>query len=187
MRVNNYFSIFLLQGGYRIQLLDQNEQVIHRLTDGFVGRDNPTWVEFSFLTSVRTKVTFCHDMFTNVSLYVFLFLSRMYVCYFCDYLQPTLKNGSQMSHDMTKPTKWVCAQRRLRLIWVFAGRTCHFVGFFFMRRFYCFSHLKIKGKIRQNPLTVSALKCMKEIFQRILSFFSSRKKVTMSQYRIHSI
>ena len=54
--------------------------------------------------------------------------------------------SSKMSHDMTKPTKWVCAQRRLRsawtqcfftqwtaktdqtgrmprLIWVFAGRT----------------------------------------------------------------
>ena len=71
----------------------------------------------------------------------------------------------KMSHDTTKPTKWLCAQRRLRsawasesllcalwvgkdpnfiqadskgsdqtgqmprLIWVFAGSTCHFVGF----------------------------------------------------------
>ena len=73
----------------------------------------------------------------------------------------------EMSQDMTKPTKWLCAQRRLRsawasaqsdqslrctlngqlsflhadsedsdqtgrmarLIWVFAGRICHFVGF----------------------------------------------------------
>ena len=26
----------------------------------------------------------------------------------------------KMSHDMTKPTKWVCAQRRLRSAWAFA-------------------------------------------------------------------
>ena len=67
---------------------------------------------------------------------------------------------ANMSHDMAKPAKWVCAQWRLRsawasakgprflhvdsedsdqtgrmprLIWVFAGRTGHFVGFV-MRR-----------------------------------------------------
>ena len=79
---------------------------------------------------------------------------------------------------MTKPTKWLCAQRRLRsawhphnlirvfacaqwvakdpsfhhsdsedsdqtgrmprLIWVFAGRTCHFVGFVMRRLILCF-------------------------------------------------
>ena len=45
-----------------------------------------------------------------------------------------------MSRLMTKPTKWMYAQPRLRsvwasarLIWVFAGRTCNFVGFV-MRR-----------------------------------------------------
>ena len=83
------------------------------------------------------------------------------------------RKQTNISHDMTKPTKWLCAQRRLksgwasaqsnqslrcpheeslgpllyfkrtaktdqtgrmpRLIRVFAGRTCHFVGFV-MRR-----------------------------------------------------
>ena len=78
-------------------------------------------------------------------------------------------DSKHMSHVMTKPTKWLCAKRRLRsawasaqsdqsllstwrnlgslathslhsqnsdqtgriprLIWVFAGRTCHFIGF----------------------------------------------------------
>ena len=48
-----------------------------------------------------------------------------------------------MSRLMTKPTKWLLAQfdqRMPRLIWVFVGRTCHFVGFV-MRRLIslCFS------------------------------------------------
>ena len=71
-----------------------------------------------------------------------------------------------LSRYMTKPTKWLCAKRRLRsalawvakdpsflhadsedsdqtgrmsrLIWVFAGRTCHFVGFVMRRLIYAF-------------------------------------------------
>ena len=30
------------------------------------------------------------------------------------------ERSSHLSHDMTKPTKWVCAQLRLRLVWAFA-------------------------------------------------------------------
>ena len=37
-----FLYLFLLQGGYRIRLLDANEEVLHSFTNGFVGRDNPT-------------------------------------------------------------------------------------------------------------------------------------------------
>ena len=97
-----------------------------------------------------------------------------------------------MRHDMTKQTKWVCAQRRLRsawasaqsdqsslcaqwvakdpsvlhadsedsdqtwrmprLIWVFAGHTCHLVVFF-MRRLIYLTALKTTGTA--TPLKLS--------------------------------
>ena len=42
-----------------------------------------------------------------------------------------LSGSWKMSHDMTKPTKWVCAQRRLRSAW--ASAHSHFVGFVMSR------------------------------------------------------
>ena len=38
-----------------------------------------------------------------------------HLCYVCK----TLGVNGQMSRDMTKPTKWLCAQRRLRSAWAF--------------------------------------------------------------------
>ena len=58
---------------------------------------------------------------------------------------------SLVSHNMTKPTKWVCAQRRLRSAWAdlrLRWAHTHFVGFVMSWLFLCFhSHPAVEGII----------------------------------------
>ena len=98
-----------------------------------------------------------------------------------DHVYHNRNKNNKMSRDVTKPAKWVCAQRRLksawasaksyqilrcaqwvakgprflhvdsedsdqtgrmpRLIWVFAGRTCSFIGFVTSRLKFIFNNM----------------------------------------------
>ena len=62
---------------------------------------------------------FCFLSFTSTSQPSFPFLIK-YLNGYRYFLYRKLKMTSYMSRDMTKPTKWVCAQRRLRSAWASA-------------------------------------------------------------------
>ena len=47
-------------------------------------------------------------------------LSRQWLCYDQLYGRSRRKCKRYMSHDITKPTKWLCAQQRLRSAWASA-------------------------------------------------------------------
>ena len=82
-----------------------------------------SWLKIVLSSARKANFNVCHYMVKEV-----LMIERQNQCFFklyklCfDPIWPTslLVWHNQFSHDMTKPTKWVCAQRRLRSAWASA-------------------------------------------------------------------
>ena len=86
------------------------------------------WSESSYSTFLLSPLFNCfislHILQISVLLFCFLFShfpSSSFVLYFCQLcLGLLIRTALDVSRDMTKPTKWLCAQQRLRSDWASA-------------------------------------------------------------------
>ena len=93
----------------------------------------------SLAPSPIASVIALHDLFTNSTNSAFCRGDTLKYIPYMLYFGILYLN---MSRLMTKPTNWHVrpAKTQIRLFWVFAGRTCHFVGFVTRRLICCFPY-----------------------------------------------